>query len=457
MNYPESINYLYSLGHETLAMKLGLESVRALCRALGEPQFKYPVVHIAGTNGKGSTSAMVEAMARAAGLKTGLYTSPHLVAINERMRVGGVDISDDDFARLATRVRAAGEQLVGGGTLPAPPTYFEQVTAIAFLYFAEQAVDLTILEVGLGGRLDATNVCAPLVTAITPVSFDHMEYLGHTLAAIAGEKAGIIKPGVPVAVAPQEPEAMTVIAAKAAEMNAPLVAVESPAHRLLDCRPIESRARSPLDAGRFHFRYRTPAAEYEVVLNLRGAHQVSNARTAIHVAEELTARGVRLPRAAVEAGLRRVVWPGRLEVAEVEDARRGLTLPVLLDGAHNAAGAEYLRDYLAQFQAGRPVTLVFGVLADKKLDEMARLLVPLAETVVATRIASPRTSEPQAIAAQAEAMGRRAVAVESAGLALDAAVAATPPGGLICVCGSLYLIGEVKRLLAARRSAPAGL
>jgi dihydrofolate synthase / folylpolyglutamate synthase len=455
MNYAEAINYLYSLGHETLAMKLGLESIRALCRALGEPQRQYPVVHIAGTNGKGSTSAMVEAMARAAGLKAGLYTSPHLVAINERMRVDGVDISDDDFARLATRVRAAGERLVGDGTLPAPPTYFEQVTAIGFLYFAERGVDLAILEVGLGGRLDATNVCAPLVTAITPVSFDHMEHLGHTLAAIAGEKAGIIKPGVPVVVAPQEPEAVGVIRERAAEQRAPLVAVEAPAHELLDCRPLQPTPQRPLDAGRFHFRYRTPAAEYEVELNLRGEHQVSNARTAIHVAEELTARGVRLPRAAVEAGLRRVAWPGRLEMVTVEDARRGLTLPVLLDGAHNAAGAEYLRDYLARFHAGRRVTLVFGVLADKKLDEMARLLVPLAATVVATRIASPRTSEPHLIAALAEGMGKRAVAVEGAALALDAAVAATPPGGLICVCGSLYLIGEVKRLLAAGRRTPA--
>lgn len=449
MNYRESLHYLYSLGHETLAMKLGLESIRALCRALGEPQRGYPIVHIAGTNGKGSTSAMTEAIARAAGLRVGLYTSPHLIAINERMRVDGVDISDDDFARFATTVRAAGERLVADAVLPAPPTYFEQVTAISFLYFAERGVDLVVLEVGLGGRLDATNVCAPLVTAITPVSFDHQEYLGHTLAAIAGEKAGIIKPSVPVVVGRQAPEAMQVIVSKAAELGAPVVAVESPAHELLNCRPMTPGAESLLDKGRFEFRYRTPAAEYDIHLNLRGEHQAHNARTAIHIAEALTARGVALNQAAIEAGLRRVVWPGRLEVVELEDESR--RLPVLLDGAHNPAGAEYLRDYLARFCAGRPITMIFGVLADKAIDEMAALLFPFADTLIATRIHSPRTAEPQSFAAHAAQRATQVICAEGAAQALELALPHTPPGGLVCVCGSLYLIGEVKQALASLR------
>src|SRR5262247_3839328 len=209
MNFEEATEYLYSLGNETLAMKLGLESVRALARALDDPQRKFPAIHIAGTNGKGSTAAMTASVLRAAGLRAGLYTSPHLVSITERIRIGDDEIAPDEFARLATDVRAAGERLVADSALPASPTFFEQVTMIAYLYFAEREVDLAVMEVGLGGRLDATNICEPVVTAITPIDFDHQNYLGDTLSSIAGEKAGIIKSGVPLVIAPQPGEAMS--------------------------------------------------------------------------------------------------------------------------------------------------------------------------------------------------------------------------------------------------------
>jgi dihydrofolate synthase / folylpolyglutamate synthase len=251
MNFPETLTYLYSLGHETLAMKLGLESIAVLCRALGDPQLQYRVVHIAGTNGKGSTAAMTEAIALAAGHRVGLYTSPHLVAITERIRVNGADISEADFARLATRVRAVCEDLVARETLPARPTYFEQVTAIAFLYFAEQQLDLVILEVGLGGRLDATNICVPTVCAITPVSLDHQEYLGAQLASIASEKAGILKPHIPVVIASQPTEAMQVIAARAAELQASLIAITAEENRAV----IDEAA-----TGMFHFQYAIESA-----------------------------------------------------------------------------------------------------------------------------------------------------------------------------------------------------
>lgn len=452
MNYREAIDYLYSLGNETKAMKLGLESVRALCRVLDDPQRKYPIVHIAGTNGKGSTSAMVEAIARAAGLKTGLYTSPHLIVINERIRVEGVNISDDDFASLATSVRMAGERLVRQGVLLAPPTYFEQVTAIGLLYFAECGVDLAILEVGLGGRLDATNVCEPLVAAITPVSFDHQEYLGYTLAEIAGEKAGIIKPRVPVIVAPQEPEAMAVIVEKAQQIGTELIAVDSPAHELISCEAIQSATRNTLSEGLFEFSYRTMRDEYLIELNLRGVHQVANARTAIHLAEELIEQGIPLSHLSVALGLRQVVWPGRLEMIEVGDKQRNIVLPMLLDGAHNPAGAKNLSDYLKQFCAERPITMILGMLADKPLEEMAQLLMPLADQIIATRISSPRTSDPQAIAALAERHGKPAISVDSAAQALEQAIGRTQANGLICICGSLYLIGEAKQILAAKKS-----
>jgi dihydrofolate synthase/folylpolyglutamate synthase len=243
---------------------------------------------------------------------------------------------------------------------------------------------------------------------------------------------------------------MPVIVRTAAEVGAPLVAVESPSHELLDCRPMTPAAGSLLDEGRFAFRYRTPAAEYEIQLNLRGEHQVHNARTAIHIAEAAMARGVALNRAAVEVGLRRVVWPGRLEVVELEEESR--RVPVLLDGAHNPAGAEYLRDYLARFCAGRPITMIFGVLADKAIDEMAALLFPFADTLIATRIHSPRTAEPQSFASHAARHGTQAIFADNAAQALELALPHTPPRGVICVCGSLYLIGEVKQALAARRA-----
>src|SRR5262245_4285301 len=259
MNFEEATEYLYSLGNETLAMKLGLESVRALASALDDPQRKFPAVHIAGTNGKGSTAAMTASVLRAAGLRPGLYTSPHLVSITERIRIGDDEIAPDEFERLATDVRAAGERLVAESALPAPPTFFEQVTMIAYLYFAERKLDLAVLEVGLGGRLDATNICEPVVTAITPVGFDHQKYLGDTLASIAGEKAGIVKPGAPVVVAPQSGEAMTAIIARCRELNAPMIETSD---------PLDIEAAGDENIGRYRFRYRTRHDEYAVRLGL---------------------------------------------------------------------------------------------------------------------------------------------------------------------------------------------
>ncbi|HYE75171.1 MAG TPA: Mur ligase family protein, partial [Blastocatellia bacterium] len=336
--------------------------------------------------------------------------------------------------------------------LLAPPTYFEQVTVISFLYFAECDIDLAVLEVGLGGRLDATNVCEPLVTAITPVSLDHQEYLGNTLTEIAGEKAGIIKPRVPVVVAPQDPQSMKVIAEKARQAGAELIGVDSPLHELTSCEPIQSTSYNPFREGLFEFSYRTPRDEYSIELNLRGEHQVTNARTAIHVAEQLTERDLDLPRFAIELGLRQVVWPGRLEMIEVEDKQRNILLPILLDGAHNIAGAKNLSGYLKQFYADRPITVIFGVLADKAVKEMADLLMPLADQIIATRISSPRTSEPQAIAALAERHAKSVICADSAAKALEQATTRTQANGLICVCGSLYLIGEIKKIIVAKRS-----
>ncbi len=432
MNFSETLSYLYSLGHEMLAMKLGLESIAALCDALGNPQLKYRVVHIAGTNGKGSTAAMTEAIAVAAGHRVGLYTSPHLVEITERIRVNGADIAPEDFARVATQVRAASEQLVATQTLPALPTYFEQVTAIGYVYFAEREVDVAILEVGLGGRLDATNICAPTVCAITPVSLDHQEYLGSQLAEIAAEKAGILKPNVPVIVAPQTNEAMKVIAAKAQETNAPLIAVEAPENQAI----IDEAS-----TGMFHFQYHTAVADYAVQLNLRGEHQIINARTAIHLAEALRQQGLCIAKAAIEEGLQNVQWVGRLELIEYEGRQ------LLLDGAHNMAGAKTLQEFLRAYEQGVPITMMFGVMSDKAIAGMAEMLFPFATTLIATRINNPRSADPLVISEAATQLATPSIRAESVAAALQEALQRTPANGLICVCGSLYLIGEVKRLL----------
>ncbi|MFN7944855.1 MAG: folylpolyglutamate synthase/dihydrofolate synthase family protein [Blastocatellia bacterium] len=436
MNFTESVQYLYGLGHEMTAVKLELESIRALCHALGDPQRRVPAVHIAGTNGKGSTSAMIEAIVRAAGLRVGLYTSPHLVEITERMRVDGRHISPDEFARLATKVRAAGEQLVSDDALPATPTFFEQVTAIAFLYFVEREVELAILEVGIGGRLDATNICEPLVCAITPVSADHQQYLGHTLPEIAAEKAGIVKTSAPVVVAPQEPEAMKVITEKCALMKAPVTDIAS---LLANCQA-ETKPSGPLsETGLYHLRYRTEIAEYETTLNLRGRHQVVNACTAIHLAEKLQQHGLNISQRNITDGPGRVEWPGRLELMATEPA-------ILLDGAHNPAGARVLRDFLDEFISA-PVTMIFGLMSDKALTEIAEILFPAAHTIIATRISNPRATDPRLIAQVIADGGWQAVTTESAAEALSIARQITPTDGLICVCGSLYLIGEMKREL----------
>jgi dihydrofolate synthase / folylpolyglutamate synthase len=430
MTFEEAIKYLYSLGNETLAMKLGLESVRALARALDDPQRKFPAVHIAGTNGKGSTAAMTASVLRAAGLRAGLYISPHLVSITERIRIGADEIAPDDFARLSAVVRAVGERLVAENALPAPPTFFEQMTMIAYLYFAERKVDLAVLEVGLGGRLDATNICEPVVTAITRVGFDHQKYLGDTLKSIAGEKAGIVKTGAPVVIAPQSPEAMNAVAARCEEMNAPMILTSAPFD-------IEA-ASGDENIGRYRFRYRTLRDEYSLQLGLRGRHQITNAIVAIHIAEQLRIAGFDIPHATIVEGLNNAEWPGRLEMIRQSPSQA----PLLLDGAHNADGALALRDFLDEHFRSTPITVLFGAMADKAISEMSDILFPAANQVIIARVANARAAEPSAIA---EAAHRDVIRMENAGEALNEALRITSPDGLIVVCGSLYLVGEIKQ------------
>ncbi|HMY72996.1 MAG TPA: folylpolyglutamate synthase/dihydrofolate synthase family protein, partial [Blastocatellia bacterium] len=394
-------------------------------------------------NGKGSTAAMTASIAQAAGLRTGLYTSPHLVNITERIRVNFKPITPTNFARLATEVRAASEALVAEGALPAPPTFFEQVTMIGFLHFAERQVDLAVLEVGLGGRLDATNICEPVVTAITPLGMDHQQYLGDTPAAIAGEKAGIIKPGVPLIVAPQEDEAMAVIKARAAELSAPLDSV-SESVRLSDC--------EPHNADRTHGShfYLAAAGQYGVLadtasgnrfsltLGLRGRHQVINALTAVRIAETLWEQGFGARKKDIAYGIQRARWAGRLQMIEISK-----DLPmVLLDGAHNPAGAQTLRDFLEEHCREFPITLIFGAMNDKAATEMAELLFPVAQTLILTKAENPRAADAEQLVEQTKHIRQDAVCTRSLAEALTEALQQTPTDGLVVICGSLYLVGE---------------
>ena len=430
--YDEAVAYLYGLGNEVAAMKLGLESVARLLARLGDPHLAFPSAIVAGTNGKGSTACMIESIARRSGLRTGLYSSPHLVSIEERIRVAGRSVSPERFAALAARVRETAEALVDEGALEAPPTFFEQVTAVAFLEFASHPVDLAVLEVGMGGRLDATNVVSPLVAVVTSIGLDHQQYLGATLAEIAAEKAAVIKPGAAAVVAHQPVEALEPIMDRCLAVDVlPVFAGEPEIHHS--------------ENGRFTFSYETEADRYErLTLGLRGRHQVENAMVAVHAAEALRRFGLGIPRAAVADGLASAEWPGRLEMVLGAP-------PVLLDGAHNAAGAAALRAYLDEF-CHCPVTLVFGAMEDKQVVEMAETLFPAARAVVLTCPATPRAADPTRLAASLPAAGGggRPVVTRTVEEALAWAFHATPRDGLVCVAGSLYLVGEVKARLASR-------
>jgi dihydrofolate synthase/folylpolyglutamate synthase len=407
MQFDEAVQYLLSLGHETLAIKLGLRNTELLLEALDNPEHAFTAVQIAGTNGKGSTAAMLDSICRAAGIKTGLYTSPHLVSITERIRIAGSDITPDDFARHATTVRAVAEDLVARKEIEALPTFFEHVTAIALVAFREAGVELAILETGLGGRLDSTTAANAAIVGITPIAMDHEDYLGSTLTSIASEKAAVIRPGVTAVIAEQPPEALAVL--------------------LQRCEAV----------GVQPSRFSGKNFSKQLSINLRGAHQVQNAWVAVGLAEALRQRGFTITDEQIGLGLANVQHPGRLE----------LISPFLLDGAHNPAGAQALRNFLDEFQHG-PLTLVFGAMSNKRLDQIAETLFPVADVMVLTTVDNPRSASLETLAPLAKQFVR-GVAIEttSSAEAISTAIARTPKDGLICVTGSLYLIGETRPMI----------
>jgi dihydrofolate synthase/folylpolyglutamate synthase len=436
MDYSESLTYLYGLGNEVLAAKFGLESVTALLESLGRPERSFPSIIVAGTNGKGSVAAMIESIARAAGLRAALFTSPHLVRIEERVRVAGREIPEADFARLATKVRSAAESLVAEGRLAAPPTFFEQVTAIALSHFREARAELAVLEVGLGGRLDATNAVDSIISVVTAIDYDHQKILGHGLREIASEKAGVIKPGARAIIGRQRfEEATDVLMRRCLEASVLPVFVNEPGEIVVN------------DYGRMTFDYESSRTTYSrVMAGLRGRHQADNAAAAIEAAELMAELGYKVPREAIIKGLREVRWPGRLELVDDRPA-------LLLDGAHNRGGARALRAYLDEFWRG-PLTLVFGAMSDKDIEGMAAELFGAASTIILTRVRDPRSATNARLGKPALAASRNVIFTESVQQALSWARGITPAEGLICVAGSLYLVGEVKRIMEGEDDQP---
>jgi dihydrofolate synthase/folylpolyglutamate synthase len=424
MTYAEAIQFLYSL--RLFGAKFGLENTRKLAALAGSPQEKLRFIHVAGTNGKGSTCAMLESIYRAAGLRVGLFTSPHLVSFRERIQVNRQLISENDVVRLVAELRRTGvapvsdliftkENKTDGDRRDACPTFFEFVTVMALKFFAEQKCDLVIWETGLGGRLDATNIVMPLASVITNISFDHQQWLGDTLEKITAEKAGIIKPGVPAITAAEAPEALSVIEKIALQNHARLVVVGQ-ASRLSPFEKKDSETGA------------TP------VLRLLGDHQKLNAALALATVEILQPQ-IPVAKEKIRAGLAGVNWPGRLQLVQKPGGQK-----ILLDGAHNVAGAEALRATLEKNFAGATPLLIFGALADKNWPEICRILAPLAARIFTVPVASERSADANALAQVFRSANPSAevAAFEN----LSAAINASKDEPFVVITGSLYLVGE---------------
>ena len=426
------IEYLFSL--EQLGIKFGLENIQRLTEGLGHPEQAFRSVLVAGTNGKGSVCAMVEAALRAAGWKTGRYTSPHLIRVEERFAIDGAPVETHLFESAASAVRTAAERLQAQGALAAPPTFFEATTAVAFELFRRSGVELAVLEVGMGGRLDATNVVTPLAGAITTIDLDHERFLGDTLARIAFEKAGIVKPGMMVVVGETKPEPVAVIEQVCRERRAtPIAAAEG------------ITLAAAFEKGRAILDLRTPSGHYApLTLALRGRHQVQNAVVAVRLLEALQSCGVEIPHGAIVDGLANVSWPGRLQVVEVEAGRH-----ILLDAAHNPAGARSLVAYLTDMYPDR-IPIVFGAMRDKNVDAMLTALLPHVTGITVTQ---PKNARAWPADELAKVIGQidPGMPIEVLPHARAAVARALSNAATVCVAGSIFLVGEVLAAFARDR------
>ena len=450
MNYAEATRYLISLGNEVRASasdsvnvsKLGLENITELLEDLGRPQDAFPSVLIAGTNGKGSVAAMLDAVLQAAAgtgesFRTGLYTSPHLVEINERIQLSGCPIPPEDFAELFTFLRARIEKLLAAGRLRFHPTYFECLTAMAMEYFRRQQCSLAVLEVGMGGRLDATNTSTPRIAIITEIDFDHERFLGQTIGAIASEKAGIIKPGCVVISTTTRPEAAQVIREKAREQGA----------RLVEAREEYFVEEVAAQDGRYRFlACHADGFRLRVQLSLRGRHQVENSLAVVAAARELNGMGFAVSEENIQQGLASAKWPGRLELLSEKPS-------LYLDGAHNTSGARALARFWEENFSSRRLILVYGAMRDKAVPEIAEILFPRASAVILTRPRQFRAAAPETIRELTGHLNSNLICETDPEDALEVALAMASPEDAIFVTGSLFLVGDIKRCWAPERLA----
>ncbi len=458
---------MFALGHELAQMpsnKFDLAHMRVLLGAMDHPERTFASVLIAGTNGKGSTAATLASILQTSGLKTALYTSPHLIRINERIRINGEEISDDAFAHLHGEVDRIAEKLVKTGELPWHPSFFEMMTAIAFAHFSLQKVQIAVLEVGMGGRLDATNVVEPLLSVITDISLDHQKFLGNTVGEIAREKVGIIRSGGIVVTLPQQPEANDVIGNTILDLGVrgvsavqyvPPVSPGSAGYLVPGTERKPSTAEhaesaektiSQSDKGAHVYRYPLQVMGEQIVVEtqLVGRHQLRNVALAVAAAEELS--NLKFPAispASIERGIRAARWPGRFEVIS---ARPGWPETVL-DVAHNPAGAWALRSALSERYDDRPLIFVFAAMRDKAISEITEILFPLADRVIATRADNPRSASPEEIQQAGSRTGAEIEVANDAAAALNRARAIATPYAVMVVTGSIYLVGEAMRIL----------
>ncbi len=428
-SYRETIEYLYAL--QKYGIKLALSNSVALMEIMGNPHRKFPSVHIAGTNGKGSTSAFIASMLGASGRRVGLYTSPHLIDFTERIRINNVPITEAKTVDLARRVRSGYHRHLSGGSA-LNPTFFEVTTAMAFTCFAEEGVDIAVIETGMGGRLDATNVITPLVSVITNIDLEHTEFLGNTIEQIAAEKAGIIKPGVPVVTGVSQPGVIRTIESEAAARRAPVFRLGKDFHA----------APGSTERGGQRFDYRGLKANYErLAITMLGKYQVDNASLALAAIECMRGAGIPVEDAALRRGLEQAQWEGRLErVSQKPD--------LYLDGAHNPASARMLAGAVSEMRRSyRRLVLVLGILGDKDYRGIIAELAPLADHVIVTRAEYSRAMDLAELAAEVRTAHPSVETAETVGKAIAKARAEADPDDLVVITGSLYVVGEARAVI----------
>jgi dihydrofolate synthase / folylpolyglutamate synthase len=444
-SYQAAVARMYALGHELADLpshKFDLAHMCVLLKALDNPERRFPSVLIAGTNGKGSTAATLASILQASGLRTGLYTSPHLVQINERIRINSENIEDEKFALVHDMVERTAERLTEDGELPWHPSFFEMLTAMAFEYFATSKLDITVLEVGMGGRLDATNVVEQRVSVITDISLDHEKFLGNTIAEIAREKAGIIRPGGVVVTLPQSPAANDVIGNAILDQNAIAVSASPYVPPVSPAAPNYATSRGD---PRILSRYPLQVLGKQILVEtpLVGRHQLRNIALAIAAAEELSKQGFPVTAESIKHGIRETRWPGRFQVISASDSAP----EYVFDVAHNPAGAWALRSTLSNAYENRRLIFVFGAMRDKAIAEMCQILFSLADHVIATRAENPRSSTPEEIRDAASRIQGDIEVSSDVPSALERAREIVTKDGVVVITGSIYVVGEAMRVL----------